>query len=249
MCSKNDCVMDMNSPMGKKILALVREADYAHAGEEEAIDVVFKDISKDANRFLLDVGCGRGATAQYIQRGGWGKVLGVDIDSTSIDYAKKTYPDIEFIADDVMNLGRELPRRFDIIYLFNVFYAFSDHRVALEQFRKLSHEPGQLIIFDYLLKAQERKIFPFKEWNPLDLSVIQSQFCENGWRIVKTEDISELYRKWYKALLSRIEKNYEKIITLAGEGWFSFVRTFYREILNSIERNLLGGAIVYAERQ
>lgn len=241
--------MEMNSPIGKEILALVRKADYAHAGEEEAIDIVFKNISKDASRFLLDVGCGRGGTAQYVQHRGWGRVLGVDIDSDSIDYAKKEYSDVEFIAGDAMNLDRYLSRQFNIIYLFNTFYAFSDHHKALEQFRKLSPESGQLVIFDYMLKPQGRKDFLFKEWNPLDFSVIQSLFLATDWRIVKTDDISALYRKWYKKLVSRIEASSEKIIVLAGKEWLDFVSSFYHKILDAIEKQLLGGAIVYAERQ
>jgi ubiquinone/menaquinone biosynthesis C-methylase UbiE len=249
MGQPRDLSMEMNSPLGKEILALVRKADYAHAGEEEAIGIVFKDIPKDANRFLLDVGCGRGGTAQYVQRGGWGKVVGIDIDSGSIDYAKKTYPDIEFIAGDAMSLARDLSRQFDIIYLFNVFYAISDHRIALEQFRKLSFEAGQLVIFDYLLKPQRREVFPFKEWNPLDFSVMPGLFSAAGWRVVKSDDISALYRKWYEKLVFRIETSSQKIIALAGEEWLDFVRSFYGKILNAIEENLLGGAIVYALRQ
>ncbi len=52
--------MDMNSPMGKQILALIRDGDYAHAGEEEAIELTLKNVSKDPGRRVLDVGCGRG---------------------------------------------------------------------------------------------------------------------------------------------------------------------------------------------
>lgn len=81
--------MDMNSPLGKKVLSIVRKADYAHAGEEEAIEIVFKNIPKDSKRLLLDVGCGRGKTAQSVQHKGWGKVTGIDIDSDLINYAKK----------------------------------------------------------------------------------------------------------------------------------------------------------------
>ena len=36
--------MNMNSFEGKRIVALVREGDYAHAGEEEAIERAFRSI-------------------------------------------------------------------------------------------------------------------------------------------------------------------------------------------------------------
>lgn len=241
--------MDMNSPIGKEILALVRKTDYAHAGEEEAIDIVFKDMPKDPNRLLLDVGCGRGGTAQYVQHKGWGKVLGVDIDSDSIDYAKKTYPNIEFSVANVMNLAQGLSMQFNVIYLFNAFYAFSNHRRVLEQLHALSLKSGQIVIFDYLLKSQNREAFPFKEWNPLDLSVMQSLFSTVGWSAVRTDDISALYEKWYRELVSRIELTSNSIIALAGEEWFDFVHSFYRRILDAIENNLLGGVIVYADKR
>jgi len=52
--------MRMNSPTGKKILALVREGDYAHPGEEAAIGLVMRDFAPDPGRLILDVGCGPG---------------------------------------------------------------------------------------------------------------------------------------------------------------------------------------------
>jgi SAM-dependent methyltransferase len=238
--------MDMNSPLGKEILALVRKADYAHAGEEEAIEIVFKDMPKDPKRLLLDVGCGRGGTAEYVQRKGWGAVVGVDIDSDSIEYARRKYPGVEFMAADAMNLAQGLPRRFDIIYLFNTFYALSDHLRALRQLRALSHEPGEVFIFDYLLRSKDRQEFPFKEWNPLDFSIIQKLFPAAGWRVTRTDEISALYAKWYKELVLRIDAASDAIIALGGREWLDFVRTFYGKIVDAIERNLLGGAIVCA---
>lgn len=245
----SDYIMDMNNPIGKKILALVRKADYAHAGEEEAVDIVFKNIPNNPKRLLLDVGCGRGGTAQYIQHKGLGRVTGIDIDSDSIDYAKKAYPEVEFMAADAMNFAQNVSRKFDIIYLFNTFYAFSNHLRALRQLCVMSHDAGQLIIFDYLLKSQNQKNFPFKEWNPLDFSVIPSLFLEAGWRVVKEEDISALYEKWYRELIIRIETSANSIIALAGKEWFDFVRSFYSEITDAIEKKLLGGAIVYALKE
>jgi hypothetical protein len=68
--------MNMNSFEGKRILALIREGDYAHAGEEEAIERVFRAVPKQAGSWLLDVGCGRGGSAEYLRRRGWGRVEG-----------------------------------------------------------------------------------------------------------------------------------------------------------------------------
>ena len=43
-----------------QILSLVREGDYAHPGEEEAILLTLDPLKKDPNRVVLDVGCGLG---------------------------------------------------------------------------------------------------------------------------------------------------------------------------------------------
>ena len=82
--------INMNSFEGKRILALIRDGDYAHAGEDEAIERSFRSIPKDPGNWMLDVGCGRGGSADYLRRNGWGHVEGIDRDAESIEYARAT---------------------------------------------------------------------------------------------------------------------------------------------------------------
>jgi len=237
--------MNMNSPTGKKILALVRKGDYAHAGEEEAVDIVFKNIPKDPARALLDIGCGRGGTAHYVQSKGWGKVTGVDIDTESIAYAGAAYPEIDLITADAMSLKDKVSKKFDIIYLFNALYALPDHPRLLEQLRNLARPGGQLIVFDYLRKS-DKDTFPFKDWNALYMPTVRDAFSASGWQVGDIIDISRLYEKWYGELVSRIKENAAGITSLAGEEWFDFVKAFYQHLLESIEKGVLGGAIIYS---
>ena len=104
--------MNMNSFEGKRILALIREGDYAHAGEEEAIERSFRSIPKNGDSWLLDVGCGRGGSAEYLRRHGWGHVEGIDRDAESIEYARTTYPEIGFHVCDVLDVPRTVTRKF-----------------------------------------------------------------------------------------------------------------------------------------
>ena len=60
----------MNSYLGKEILSIIRDGNYAHPGEEEAIELTFQDIPKNSHRQMLDVGCGRGGTAHVTIQGG-----------------------------------------------------------------------------------------------------------------------------------------------------------------------------------
>ena len=78
----------MSSITGKLVLAAIREYDYAHAGEQEAIERVFAGLPRHADQRVLDVGCGIGGTAQYLCEQGWGQVVGVDIDANNIASAR-----------------------------------------------------------------------------------------------------------------------------------------------------------------
>src|SRR5260370_40181795 len=145
--------MNMNSFEGKRILAQVREGDYAHAGEEEAIERSFRSIPKNSEQRMLDVGCGRGGSAEYLRRHGWGHVEGIDRDSDSIDYARATYPEIGFHVCDVLDVPRTVTRTFDVIYMLNPFYPFDPHPEPLTALRKTAKPSAQLVIFDYTVGA------------------------------------------------------------------------------------------------
>ena len=101
--------------------------------------MVFAPLAKSSDRKILDVGCGLGGTAHYIQQQGWGTVVGFDIEQEAIDYARKHYPDIEFMISDVIDVHTGLNnRQFDVLCLFNVFYAFSDQSRALQALHKVT---------------------------------------------------------------------------------------------------------------
>jgi len=139
----------MNSPQGKEILALVRGGDYAHPGEEAAIAQVAQTLPRrDINR-LLDVGCGRGGTADWLVRHGWGTVVGVDIDGESIEYARHRYGGVDFARLDVVDLHQLQQEPADLAYLFNAFYAYPDQPAALKSLRKVCRCVAYLLIFDY----------------------------------------------------------------------------------------------------
>src|SRR5277367_2108886 len=145
--------MNMNSFEGKRILALIRDGDYAHAGEEEAIERSFRSIPKRPGSWMLDVGCGRGGSAEYLRRHGWGRVEGIDRDGDSIEYARANWPEAGFHVCDVLDLPRSVTRTFDVIYMLNAFYAFAHQRDALAAIRKVAGPRAQLVIFDYSIGA------------------------------------------------------------------------------------------------
>ena len=132
-------MLQLRQYTGKQKVSYLREGDVAHAGEMESIDVVMQSFSKDKDHNILDVGCGLGGTANYIQSNEWGAVTGIDIEEQSILYAKQNYPDLDFYCVDATQVDKTLKNKtFDIIVLFNVYYAFYDQLKTLKALSKIT---------------------------------------------------------------------------------------------------------------
>lgn len=243
--------MQMNSFTGKQLLALIRESDYAHAGEEEAIELALRSYPRRADRLLLDVGCGRGGTANYVQTHGWGRVTGIDVEAESIEHARRVYPASEFLACDVVQSVAALARKFDLIYLFNSFYAFADQPRALAELGQLARPSGCLTLFDYTdhggyhdnpLLCDGQPFLP----RPIDLSAIGVMLRQAGWELRAAEDLTAAYDRWYDALIQRMDARRAAIISSMGDEGFAFVRAQYMGLLSAIRAGRLGGALVHA---
>jgi ubiquinone/menaquinone biosynthesis C-methylase UbiE len=241
----------MNSATGKAILSLVREGDYAHPGEERAIDLVFAPLAMDPARQLLDIGCGRGGTADYVRSHGWGQVAGVDIDAETLAEAARRYPEVSFVAADVTGIGDLWQGRFDLLYLFNSFYAFPDQPRALGEMARVARPGATLVLFDYTAAAGTVR-FPDREqaanWTPLDLERLPQQLRDAGWELVCAQDVSSSYLAWYRELCGRIEAQQEEITRRFGREWYDHVHAVYADLLALIEAGTVGGAVIRATR-
>ncbi len=238
--------MNMNSFEGKRILALIREGDYAHAGEEEAIERAFRSIPKDSNRWLLDVGCGRGGSADYLRRNGWGQVEGIDRDADSIEYARATYPKVGFHVCDVLDVPRTVTRTFDVIYMLNAFYAFDRQREALAELRKVAKAGAHLVIFDYTVGAKAGDMPNPMMPHAIRLSEIAAMLRDSGWVPGAVEDLTSDYARWYAAFVNRIRLKQAEIEKIGGADAYSFVLSMYSGLQSAIVQSELGGAIVHA---
>jgi SAM-dependent methyltransferase len=243
--------MRMNSPIGKAILSLVREGNYAHPGEEEAIELVFASVSEDPSRLILDVGCGRGGTADYVRRHGWGRVTAVDIDNETLSFAAKEYPKVRFIREDVMKIGALWHSAFDLIYLFNSFYAFPDQDEALRQIGRTARQGATLLVFDYTdVEGAFRQWANSDQafWAPIDLRGFSGRLEDTGWDLESTTDITARYRLWYRQFVARFQSKKSEIVGGFGEEWYDYAYTTYTDLLRLIENNVVGGVIIKARR-
>ncbi|MCK5851635.1 methyltransferase domain-containing protein [bacterium] len=242
----------MNSFVGKKILSIIRDGNYAHPGEEEAIELTFRNIPKDKNRLMVDIGCGRGGTAHYLHRHGWGNVVGVDIDSDSIQYANQQYASLDFLVCNIVDISKYIESRFDLLYLFNSFYAFDDQSTALESLRKVAKASSTLLIFDYIDLGDYFKEpiiqdgAPFLP-HPLKSGHFENMMAEAGWSLSKMTDITFEYERWYSQFMDKVHLKHKEIIEIGGEDAMETICRLYGGLLESIQKGLLGGVIAEAK--
>jgi SAM-dependent methyltransferase len=235
----------MNDFDGKEFLARVREKDYAHAGEEEAIEVVFKNIPLQDNRKILDAGCGRGGTADFVQRHGWGKVVGIDLDARSIEYAKETYTANEFHVCDSCEVGAKFPDTFDLIYLFNAFYAFDDKAAAMKSLRGAAKQGARLCIFDYVWYKPDVALPEVMLSNkPATLEEFGQLLKDAQWELSRSQNLDQKYIEWYSNFLDRFDALAQKD-NYSGE-LIEKVRSKYSDLLSSLQQGIMGGALLVA---
>lgn len=241
----------MNSYLGQSILSLVREGDYAHAGEEEAIELSMSGVEKSARRMILDVGCGRGGTADYLHQNGWGQVVGIDIEAESIRAARLNYPNVRFLLCDVCDVDQRVDQRPDIVCMFNAYYCFKDQPRALGALLKTAKPHTQMIIFDHVDRGsyQDDPIMdagePFLP-NPLRLSEVSECLISTGWQAPDIVEIHEAYIGWYSSLVDKIEQARDKITDTAGQRGYDHVHGLYQRLLNAALKKKLGAAIITA---
>jgi SAM-dependent methyltransferase len=238
----------MNSPEGKAILALVREGDYAHPGEEEAIALVADTLSGASIRRAIDVGCGRGGTADWFRRHGCAMVVGVDIDAASVDYARQRYPQVQFFRGDVAQLRNIVQGPFDLAYLFSSFYAFPEPLDALREIRAICNMGSHLLVFDYTRANDSRlpSALGSEIGRPIVLETFPQMLKEAGWDLISQTDLTDHFIHWYADLLKRFERKRPEILAAAASEWYEFVTAWYGALHEALLNGLLGGAIFHA---
>jgi len=239
----------LNSAEGKQILAMIRRGDFAHPGEEEAIAISLNGLTASPTQRLLDVGCGRGGTADWMMRQGWRTVVGIDRDAEAIRYARKRYPGPTFQCCDVLAIDPQMLGRFDQICLFNAFYAFAEQQAALARLRTVAAEGALIRLFDYAQATRQPLPQALGEeiGQPILLDEVGEQLCQAGWRLVEVQDLSEHYRRWYAGFLEQLSARRETILRNHGDDWFAFVSQWYGALHQALLELELRGVLILAE--
>lgn len=127
---------------------LYRDKDYD--GETEYVHSLVKRFARNPVKTVLDIGCGTGMHAYYLNRLGY-QITGIDSSPEMINHAlAKGIPRSEFLVDDAVSF--DLGNKFDLITsLFHVFSYQTASEKALKMIKNASahlNEHG-LFIFDF----------------------------------------------------------------------------------------------------
>jgi cyclopropane fatty-acyl-phospholipid synthase-like methyltransferase len=241
----------LNSPLGKRILAGIREGNYAHPGEEEAIVLTLSKFGTDSGQRWLDAGCGRGGTAAFVVNKGWAQVTAFDIDQVSIEEARLHYPQVAFHACAVAGAPASITGTFDLIYAFNAFYAFPDQPGALRALRALAHDRTRLVLFDYtdrdgFYTNPMTELAEARHWQPIEPSRFPAMLSQAGWALEYEDNITGDYERWYIHFLSRLDARREALLEFAPAEAIDHTRGFFSALLAAIRVGDLGGAIFTA---
>lgn len=110
---------------------------------ERVINIILDNAQVKENTRVLDVACGTGVLfPDYIKRGA--VVTGVDISPEMVKIAKKNFPEIEVICEDVENLN--FTEKFDAVMVYNAFPHFPHPKRVIEKLSTFLRDGGRLSV-------------------------------------------------------------------------------------------------------
>jgi len=244
----------MNNATGKRLLALIRDGDYAHPGEAEANEVLFAGVRPAPHRRVLDAGCGGAGTAAWVQARGFGAVTGVELDAATAQLARERHPEVTVAQGDLRRATDAVPGPFDLVYSMTALYAVSDQPAAFEQFAMLAAPGAGLRLLEYSdprggFAAATRDRAGWAWWRPLDPLRLPAVLEAAGWAVITVHDLHPEFVRWYVLLCRRIAAKRAEIVGEFGHDWFDFASREYAGILDLVRSKALGGILVTARRR
>lgn len=152
--------------------------------ELEHIHRYFAILPLVEGRDVLDIACGEGYGSSLLAQRAE-SVLGVDIDSGSIERAKASYgrPNLTFADGDVYSIPSD-PAKFDVIVSFETIEHVEDHHKTLSEFKRVLRPDGLLVISTpdrdfYRADGEEENQFHKKELNFKEFDILLRSFFRN----------------------------------------------------------------------
>jgi len=113
----------------------------------------------------LDLGCYLGDFTARLREVGFKKIVGVDVSTEAIKYAKQRHPEITFIASDMFDLG--FKGEFDVVVASGILnfnhLTETKYRKAVPKIYGFLREGGYLIVQNPRSAMKKKENFAFEE--------------------------------------------------------------------------------------
>ncbi|XP_067133206.1 juvenile hormone acid O-methyltransferase-like [Centruroides vittatus] len=193
----------------------------AHLYLRSCLDFHFSTIEWSDDDIILDIGCGPGRITKEIllpKCPKLKKLVAIDVDPSSIEYARKTYfaEKIEYKTQDILKgMDLEENRKYDKIVSFFTFQLIPDFEKLFSVISSIL-KPGGFFFFTIVTKAHMftfmRELTAIKEWSKYIkteevLSLIPPT---SNWEDVETE-----FKKFLTKFELRVKSSKCDVITLS----------------------------------
>ena len=140
------------------------------------------------NKHITDVGCGEGYFIQLLEKKGYKKISGIEIDEERAELAKKYLKNKEIIFTKNLN---DIKIKADYVSLIHVFEHLKNPRRILRNIDKES------ILFIEVPNCENKKVLDFS-MQISHISHFTHESIENilekeGWKIIKFETVQSFY--------------------------------------------------------
>jgi len=134
----------------------IKKNSYFHSN-----DLAYLKFLVEKNKKILDLGCGTGSLLNSLEPS-YG--LGIDISQVSIDIAKKSFPNLDFLCGDIESneLLDQINEKFDFIVLSDTIGYLDDCQNTFNLLKKFCNDETRIIIsyhswrWEPLLKFAEK---------------------------------------------------------------------------------------------
>jgi ubiquinone/menaquinone biosynthesis C-methylase UbiE len=240
-----------------------------HWGYFPTIDTSFKQAMVELNKRMLassgiddtskvlDLGCGNGNNAFFINKKTGANVIGIDLSDTRIKNAhnklKKTSPKIKNSLKFLQSSATKLPFRnntFTHVWSQATLYHVYSKKKALQEVFRVLGKKG-IFIFDDLIKPNkkisskaEKLVYERLLFNTdYNLVSYQVELHKLGFRVLYAEDLSEHYALSYLKLADIAEEMIIKNIHPEFHSHYKKLIHVYRETWGLMEKGDIGWAM------
>ena len=181
----------------------------------EQIEMILKHIPKKEEVHILDIGCGNGKMAGYLQKRTGAHIYGFDYSEKEIQTAKTLFSDCAEFRVGVIGQVEYPEESFDVITSMDTMYFASDMSAFVSQIKRWLKSGGV-----FFVGYQEGDVMPKTEH--ADSTVLAKALAENG-MAYEVKDITEQTYQLLKEKRAAAMSYKEQFIKEGQEMWYELL--------------------------